>query len=724
MAMLDLEQPHAKVPEGEAHAHTLVVKEGDAFLVMNAEGNITAGDEGMGFYSRDTRYLSRLELRLAGVRPSLLSSTDDEVWTASVDLSNPTVWGEGDVLLVPQMTVNVRRTMLVKERMHQRLRVRSYHQIDMKLPVELWIEADFADLFEVRGLVREHRGEVIPPLVDGGTVRFAYLGEDGVRRETLVELDPPPFEVEVTGPFAAVARYRLPLMAQGRAVLNVTATPIVNDVAPARQTFDVAEAQLRQSYDEWEQECASITTDSTDFNELLDRGRRDLRALLTPTPHGPVYAAGIPWYVTIFGRDSIFSAFQTLMLNPEPARNTLRCLAAYQGRQIDPWRDEEPGKIMHEIRQGELAGAGYVPHTPYYGTTDATPLFCVLYGSLFRWTGDLEFARELLPNAEAALAWVEQYGDSNGDGWVDYQRRSPRGLINQGWKDSIDSVVHEDGGLAPSPIALAEVQAYVHLARLRMADVYDGLGRPADAEHQRALATDLRERFNETFWMPENGFFAEAIDGDGKLVGTVTTNPAHGLYGGFIDPDKAAVMAERLLAPDMFSGWGIRTMSREATAYNPISYHDGSVWPHDNAFVASGLKRYNLRQATIDVATAIVDAAKTAQDRRLPELYCGFSRNGAGRPVSYPVACSPQAWAAGAPYQLLQAMLGISARADMGVLTVNRPMLPRWLRRVTLRDIRVGTARLSLEFASNRSGDPTSFVMLERHGDVRVVMEE
>ena len=715
--------PHANAPEGEAHAHTLVVKEGDAFLVMSAEGNIVPGDEGMGFYSRDTRHLSRFDLRLAGLRPSLLSSSADRVWVATVDLCNPALWND-EQLMVPQMTVNVRRTMLVNDRMHERIRVRSYHQSELVLPLELWIEADFADLFEVRGLVREHRGEVIPPVIDGGVIRFSYLGEDGVLRETLVELDPAPATVEITGEYGVVALYTLTLPPQGRVLLSVTVTPIVAEKVPPSQTFDAAHTYLQTSYDEWEGTCATVTTSSPDFNDLLDRGRRDLRALLTPTPHGPVYAAGIPWYVTLFGRDSIFSAFQTLMLNAEPARNTLRVLAAYQGRQVDPWRYEEPGKILHEVRQGELAGAGYVPHTPYYGTVDATPLFCVLYGSYFRWTGDVALAEELLPNAEAALAWIEQYGDSNGDGWVDYRRRSPRGLVNQGWKDSNDSVVHEGGRLAPSPIALAEVQAYVHLARLRMADVYDGLGRPADATHQRALATDLRTRFNATFWMPDKGFFAEAIDGEGKLVSTVTTNPAHGLYGGFIDDDKAKIMTERLMAPDMFSGWGIRTMSRGATSYNPISYHDGSIWPHDNAFIAAGLKRYDQREAANRVATAIVDAATAAQNRRLPELYCGFSRDGAATPVAYPVACAPQAWAAGAPFQLLQAMLGISARADEGMLTVNRPMLPRWLRRVTLSNIRVGEARLSLEFTRNREGDPTSFVMLERHGNVRVVMEE
>lgn len=715
--------PHANAPEGEAYAHTLVVKEGDAFLVMSAEGNIVPGDEGMGFYSRDTRYLSRFDLRLAGLRPSLLSSTADRVWTASVDLCNPALWND-DQLMVPQMTVNVRRTMLVNDRMHERIRVRSYHQSELVLPLELWIEADFADVFEVRGLVREHRGEMRRPVVAEGRVRFSYLGEDGLLRETLVELDPPPTSVEITGDHGVVARYSLLLPPQGRALISMTATPIAGGKSAPAQSFDTAHTFLKTSYDEWEQTCATVTTASSDFNDLLDRGRRDLRALLTPTPHGPVYAAGIPWYVTLFGRDAIFAAFQTLMLNPEPARNTLRVLAAYQGRQVDPWRDEEPGKILHEVRQGELAGAGYVPHTPYYGTVDATPLFCVLYGSYFRWTGDVALARELLPNAEAALGWIEHYGDSNGDGWVDYRRRSPRGLVNQGWKDSNDSVVHEGGRLAPSPIALAEVQAYVHLARLRMADVYDGLDRPEDARHQRALATALRTRFNETFWMPDKGFFAQAIDGEGKLVSTVTTNPAHGLYGGFIDADKAAIMADRLMAPDMFSGWGIRTMSRTAAAYNPISYHDGSIWPHDNAFIAAGLKRYNQREAVNQVATAIVDAATATQDRRLPELYCGFSRDGAHRPVAYPVACAPQAWAAGAPFQLVQAMLGISARADEGMLTVNRPMLPRWLRRVTLRNIRVGDARLSLEFTRNREGDPTSFVMLERHGDVRVVMEE
>lgn len=712
----------AQAPQGEALARSLVVKEGDAFLVMGLEGDISPGDEGMGFYSRDTRHLSRLELRLAGAEPSLLSSTDDDVWTASVDLCNPALWVD-DELIAPQMMINVRRVTVVKDRLHERLRIRSYQATPVTLPLELRIAADFADVFEVRGLRRDHRGVLAVPEVGPSGVRFRYEGEDGIRRETLVELTPAPAAIDVVGPADVVVRYQLQLPAHGRTTVQITVTPIIDGVAAPPQVMERAAAELASSYDDWADQCTSISTDNTVFNELLARGQRDLRALLTPTPNGSVYAAGIPWYVTVFGRDAIFSSFQTLMLNPEPARSTLQCLAAYQGRQIDPWRDEEPGKILHEVRRGELAGAGYVPFTPYYGSVDATPLFCVLYGSYFRWTGDVALARELLPHAEAALAWIEDYGDSDGDGWVDYRRRSPRGLLNQGWKDSNDSVAFADGRLAKPPVALAEVQAYVHLARLRMADVYDGLGQPADAAHQRGLATELRRRFNEAFWMPEHGYFAQAIDGTGELVDSITTNPAHGLYGGFIDEEKAAQMAARLLKEDMYSGWGLRTMSAAAAAYNPMSYHDGSVWPHDNAFVAAGMKRYGLRVESNHISSAIVDAAGAVDDRRLPELYCGFKKI-SPRPVSYPVACSPQAWAAGAPFQLLQAMLGLSARADQGVLTVNRPMLPQWLRRVTLRDIRVGEARLSLEFTRNRSGDPTSFVMLERTGDVRVVMEE
>jgi glycogen debranching enzyme len=400
----------------------------------------------------------------------------------------------------------------------------------------------------------------------------------------------------------------------------------------------------------------------------------------------------------------------------------LELLATRQGTQVDDWRDEQPGKILHEVRDGELARAGVVPHTPYYGSVDSTPWFLIVYAQHLRWTGDVDFARRLLPAAEAALGWIDRYGDIDGDGFVEYLCRSPRGIRNQGWKDSHDSIVHADGRLAEPPIALAEVQAYVYLAKLRMADVYRALDRPQDARRLEEEAEILKVRFNEAFWMKDESFFAAALDADKRQVRTVMSNPGHGLYCGIVDEDKAVPLAKRLLAPDMFSGWGVRTMSKAAAAYNPMSYHNGSVWPHDNALIAAGLKRYGFARSTNRVATALFDAAISADYFRLPELFCGFTRRTPNRPVSYPIACSPQAWAAGSPFLMLQAMLGISARAHLNLLTVNKPQLPTWLNTVEVRNLTVGASKISLLF--RREGEITSFSVLSREGDVRVVMEE
>jgi len=498
--------------------------------------------------------------------------------------------------------------------------------------------------------------------------------------------------------------------------------PIIEGGRASSVDFDHAVHELRRSYEEWERESTQVVTDNELFNELLNRSLRDLRALYTHTDDGAVLAAGIPWYVTVFGRDALIASHQLLMVNTRPARDALELLAAKQGTVVDDWRDEEPGKILHEIRQGELARAGIIPHTPYYGSVDSTPWFLILYAQHFRWTGDLAFAEKLLPAAEAAIEWIDRYGDLDGDGFVEYAARSSRGMRNQGWKDSHDSVVHADGRLAEPPIALAEVQAYVYLAKERMADIYRALGRPEDARRLEDGAAELKRRFNEAFWMEDEKFFAEALDGDKRQVRSITSNPGHALYCGIVDDDKAQALAKRLLSPDMFSGWGIRTMSKAAAAYNPMSYHNGSVWPHDNALIAAGLKRYKFARSTNRVATALFDAAVQADYLRLPELFCGFTRRTPNRPVSYPIACSPQAWAAGSPYLMLQAMLGISARAHQNLLTVNLPHLPTWLNTVEVRNLAIGESRISLVF--RREGEITSFSLLSREGDVRVVMEE
>jgi glycogen debranching enzyme len=701
---------------------TLSVKEGETFLYSDTEGNLDdRKDYGLGLYHRDTRFLSHFMLRLSGRAPVLLSSSSERAYLAHVDLTNPDLY-RGEDLEAPQQTLNIRRIRAINGRLFERIRVKNYNPSPVRIDVEMTFGADFADIFEVRGLGRTDVGTHEPPRASGRRIEFAYRGRDAVRRRTVIEFNNEPDQLEVVGDIVRAA-FDVTLGPYQTRLVAMTVQPEVGDEAPQPLEFDAAVHTLRRSYEEWERESTRVVTDNELFNQLLDQGLRDLRALYTSTDGGGgIIAAGIPWYVTTFGRDALVTAHQLLMVNPRVAREALLILAASQGTGVDDWRDEQPGRILHEIRQGELANAGVVPHSPYFGSVDSTPWFLLLYAQHFRWTGDVQFARKLLPAALAALDWIDRYGDLDGDGLVEYLCRSPVGISNQGWKDSWDSVVHLDGTLAEPPIALIEVQAYVYLAKLRVAEVFEGLG---DAERATALrreAAQLRARFNEVFWMEDEQFFAGALDADKRQVRTVVSNPGHALYCDVVDQEKAHHLARRLLAPDMFSGWGIRTMSKAAVAYNPMSYHNGSVWPHDNALIAAGLKRYGFVRATNRVATALFDAAIHGESMRLPELFCGFTRRSPNRPVSYPVACSPQAWAAGSPFLILQGMLGISARAHENLLTVNKPQLPVWLNAVELRDLRVGDSTISLLF--RREGEITGFSLLSREGDVRVVMEE
>jgi glycogen debranching enzyme len=699
----------------------LSIKEGETFLYSDIAGNLDDRHEyGHGLYHRDTRFLSHFRMKVSGRDPVLLSSSSERAYMSYVDLTNPELFTDGDQM-VPQQTLNIRRVRAIHGRLFERIRVKNYNPHPVQATMSFSLAADFADIFQVRGFRADDRGHIEPPLATESRAEFSYEGIDHVIRKTVVQFDPQPERLEVVGD-QVVAEFILELAPHQTRLITMTVDPVIGEVRPLRVEFDSAVHHLRRSYEDWERECTQITTDNEVFNNLLIRGLRDLRALYTSTDQGGIIAAGIPWYVAVFGRDALISSHQLLMVNPKPARDALRLLARYQGTREDPWRDEEPGKILHEIRRGELAGAGAIPHTPYYGSVDATPLFVFLYAQCFRWTGDADFARELLPNVRAALDWIDKFGDMDGDGFVEYRTRSPRGVHNQGWKDSFDSVVHTDGRLAPPPIALAEVQGYVYMAKLRVADVFDALGEYRSAVRLREEAAELRARFNDAFWMPDQEFFAMALDGDKRQVGTVTSNPGHGLYADILEPDKAAQVARRLLQPDMFSGWGVRTMSKGALAYNPMSYHNGSVWPHDNALIAAGLKRYGHVKATNRVVTAMFDASIHADYMRLPELFCGFTRRTPNQPVGYPVACSPQAWAAGAPLLMLQAILGVSARAHENMLTVNKPHLPPWLNVVELRNLRIGMSTISLVF--RREGEITGFSLLDRKGDIRVLMEE
>ena len=705
----------------EAREELLALKSGSAFVCTRPDGDIRPGPvSGEGLYAQDTRHLSELRLTIGGLAPVLLSSAMQSGHDAVINATNP-ILRTDDQIEVPQETLNVRRTVLIADRLHYRVRVRSFRPHAVSTTVELSLAADFADVFEVRRVGRRTGGSILPPSRDGDELRFAYAASDGERRETLVQLSPSPARVDLGADRARVA-WDVTLAAGEAISLLITVQP-VQRARPvvAATTLEQAAAELDAEHARWVSGCASVTTDNELFDRFIDASMRDLHALLMPLGDTSLPAAGIPWYVAPFGRDSLVTACETLMINPGVARGTLLALARLQATADEPWRDAEPGKILHELRTGELARTGSIPHTPYYGTVDATPLFLMIAGGYYRWTLDLETMAQLRPALDAALAWIDEWGDRDGDGFVEYERRSEAGLDNHGWKDSHDAVVHADGSLAEGPIALVEVQGYVYEAKLRIADVYEALGDPDRATELRAQAGALRVAFNEAFWDPEEGYYVLALDGRKAQVRSVTSNAAHCLYCGIADDDKAGLVAERLMAPDMFSGWGVRTLSSGSPAYNPMSYHNGSVWPHDNAIAAAGLKRYGFDAGTARIAGGLFDVAAGARDFRLPELFCGFGRDESKSVVAYPVACIPQAWAATAPFMLLQALLGISAHAPGNTLTVDRPLLPEWLSSVHVRGIRVGASHASLAFVRTVSGS-TGFSLLEHHGDVRVAM--
>jgi glycogen debranching enzyme len=496
-----------------------------------------------------------------------------------------------------------------------------------------------------------------------------------------------------------------------------TPTEVLFPAAPPVDAADGVEA-----YAEWAAESTHVATDHELFNLTLARSLNDLRLLMNDGPsEGETYvAAGVPWFSALFGRDSIITALESLAFHPQLAAETLQVLADRQATELDPEHDAEPGKILHELRFGEMARSRELPFTPYYGSVDSTPLWLILLGATFDWTGDRDLVNRLWPNALAALEWIDRYGDRDGDGFVEYGRRAQRGLYNQGWKDSADAVRYSDGREAVPPIALAEVQGYVFEAKHRMAALATMRDEHELAHRLRTDAEALRERFEAAFWMPDAGYYAMALDSDKGQATAIASNPGHCLWSGIVSRERARQVADRLLEPSLFSGWGVRSLASGQPGYNPIGYHTGSVWPHDTAIVASGLKRYGFHDDANLLTGSVFEAAQRFPDYRLPELFCGFPRETSPMPVPYPVACSPQAWAAGASFLVLQTMLGIRAHADRRELELQRPHLPNWLAKVTITNLRVGDAAVDLLF--HRWRGTTSAELLRKDGDISVTI--
>jgi glycogen debranching enzyme len=703
---------------GGGRASRLAVKEGDLFLYTNELGQVPGTENSvLGLYFRDMRYLSRYELTIAGRQPVLLSASADRGYAATVELTNLESRTAGGHVL-PQASVHVRRTRFVSDRLYELLRVRNYHQREVDLVLDLYLDADFADLFEVRGSRRRRRGTRLAPAVSDGTLTLSYLGLDEVRRQTVVRFHDRPESIK-----QGRARFRLRLPPGERVVLRYD-VQVVGPEAPgeAGGEFNTRISALRHDHERWESDATDIFTDNEQLNRALRRGQQDLRMLSTVVDGERVPLAGVPWFVAPFGREMAFVALETLLLDLRWARAAASFLARRQGTVDNAFRDEQPGKIMHELRRGELASIRAVPHTPYFGSVDATPLWLLLVAELAMWTGDLDGFEAREPAVDAALAWLDGPGDPDGDGFVEYERRSRVGLRNQGWRDSQDAVLHDDGTPAEGPIALAETQGYVYYAKRRLAAVYGQLGDVERAERLAQDAARLKRAFNERFWMEDQDFFALALDGSKRQVRAASSTVGHALWSRIVAEEHIPDVVRRLMAPDMFTGWGIRTLSKEARFYNPVSFYNGSVWPFDTALIANGLKKHGYVQEANRLAWGLVEAAGAHEYARLPEMFCGFTRQAVDRPVSFPMACSPDANSAAALFLVLQSMLGIYAQAEENIVYVHNPVLPRWLGEVTLSNLRVGRTTMRLRF--RREGGQTSFSVLDKQGPGRIVVVE
>jgi glycogen debranching enzyme len=700
-----------------ATLHSHVLKQADSFAVLDDSGDIQAsGAAPEGLFFEDTRYLARLALTIDGLRPLLLSSTvTEDNAMLSTDLANPDLAEEGHLRLARDTVHILRSSVLGEDAFFVRLELHNFSTTSARLRLGLAFDADFADIFEVRGSVRPRRGDRFPDQQRAAGPVLVYRGLDAVVRRTCLEFNPSP-----TKTAAHRVEWAIDLPPEGYQTIQFTVRCERDGRAPCATSHAATLTAVAARVEKRKARAADLYSSNETFNDWLNRSRADLDMLISDTPQGLYAYAGIPWFSTAFGRDGIITALQCLWLDPTLAAGTLRFLAANQATRLDPAADAEPGKILHETRKGEMAALGEVPFGRYYGSIDSTPLFVMLAAAYHARTGDLDLIRALWPNIEAALAWMRDYGDLDGDGFLEYDRKSVNGLINQGWKDSADSIFHADGKLAEAPIALAEVQGYAYAAYIGAGELAAALGDAAEADKLAAAAQRLRDRFEAAFWIESLGTYALALDGAKRPCQVRASNAGHVLFGGLAGAERAAQVAETLTTPDFFSGWGIRTVARGEARYNPISYHNGSVWPHDNGLIAMGFARYGLKEPLLQVLTGLFDAALFLDLRRLPELFCGFARRPGSGPTAYPVACIPQAWSSASVFALLGAALGISFDPEAHQIRFAQPMLPPWLNEIRLTNLRLGTA--SADLVLRRSQESVAVQVLRHEGELGIVL--
>ena len=693
-----------------------VLKYGQMFAVFDRLGDVELRGRGEdGIFFDGTRFLSHLNLYIGNQRPLLLSSTvreDNSLFTA--DLTNVDIT-RGDHVLIPRGTVHLTRSKtLWRGSCYEQLRISSYGLSPVSISISLQFDSDFADLFEVRGSHRPRRGEHWEPEVNRDSVTLSYRGLDDVVRRSCIRCTPVPAHISAHG-----CEFNLLLQPKQEIVLELVVSCLYESTSERTDWFGSAlEAVATDMRTGGSTEECYVHSSNQQFNDWLRRSAADIQMMTVGNPETDYPYAGVPWFSTVFGRDGIITALECLWMNPRNAKGVLKYLAANQATEVIPRCEAEPGKILHEARGGEMAALGEIPFGLYYGSVDSTPLFIILAGAYYQRTADLEFIQSLWPHVESALEWIDGYGDRDHDGFVEYSRRSDKGLVQQGWKDSNDSVFHADGSIAEPPIALCEVQGYVYAAKRSAVQMAIALGRHDHAKALELQAATLKTRFEECFWCPELAMYALALDGKKKPCQVRTSNPGHCLYSGIASSDHAAQISRALLSPDFYNGWGVRTVAASEARYNPVSYHNGSVWPHDNAMIALGMSNYGFRDQAARVLCGFLDVSTQVDLHRLPELLCGLERRSGEGPTLYPVACAPQAWAAGAVFMLLAACLGLSIDAVNRRLILEQPYLPSSISHLWVRKLKVQSA--SVDLYLERKGESVGVEIREQRGEIEV----
>ncbi|MCJ7523469.1 MAG: amylo-alpha-1,6-glucosidase [Dehalococcoidia bacterium] len=725
-----------------------VLKENELVMLSDDLGDIPQTRRRLGLYYRDTRYLSIFEISVSGHKPRHLASSCRQDCVCDIQLANPT-FESRDGTTVLARSIGIVRSRFLTDGLHERITLYNYNSFSVHVDITLFLGGDFADIFEVRGYEREKRGTISKPLFSNSNLTFQYSGLDGINRTTNIVFDTVPSDVEINelseildkrpstflpeSTDTIISTVIRPPCARVTWNLNIEPRkplPLILHVYAIEGKADIEELHFEKGlalacerFQKWSDKCTKIETDNELFNRLLERSILDLRLLLERTPEGFITTAGIPWYSCSIGPVSLVTSLQTLMLNPQLAVHTLRHLAMHQGTKVDPVRDEEPGRIVHEIRKGEMARAKEIPHSAFYGSIDATPLFLLLFAETIKWLDDDDLYNEILPAARKALEWMLNYGDIDDDGYLEYHGKSKGGIGQKGWKDIRGILSYPDGAPVSYPVSLAEVQGYSYMAMQDMAHLFRRKGEDELASGLLDRASTLKKNFNRDFWLEDQRYFAQALDSQKNAVANITSSIGHCLFCGIIDDDKARYVITRLSSPEMSTGWGIRTVSNRASTYNPMSYYNGSVWPHDNSIIVAGMKRYGYHWEVEEISTQLFDASAFFAYHRFPELFGGFHRDREAYsiPAEYPASCSPHAWAAGSVFLLLQSLLGLRVDSSAKRIYLS-PRLPNWLQYASVQNLRIGQKTVSLHFDRRSFDEETRFEISDNEAGVEVVI--